>query len=129
MGNKNITGLVNIISDQADVSKFYASYDLALHTASMETGPLVLMEYLSAGLPFFCSTAGQSSTIISREFPELVVSSYGEKVWIDKVERFYQQTQEARNQLTESLKTKAREILNTGDYYKSLLQVYNKIVA
>jgi glycosyltransferase involved in cell wall biosynthesis len=129
MKKENIINQVNIITGQADISKFYHQYDIALHTASKETGPLVLMEYMSAGLPFLCSTAGQSSIIVSEYFPQFVIASYEKKVWTEALENFYDQSQDIRNSLTEAIKQKAAEIINTEDYYRSFFNVYDKVLA
>ncbi|HEX8334599.1 MAG TPA: glycosyltransferase family 4 protein [Segetibacter sp.] len=126
---ENIKEQVNIISGEADVSKFFHQYDVALHTASKETGPLVLMEYMSAGLPFFCSTAGQSSIIVFGCFPQFVIPSYEKNAWINAIEKFYDQSQDSRNNLTEAIRQKADEIINTEDYYRSFINIYDKVLA
>jgi glycosyltransferase involved in cell wall biosynthesis len=121
---RNLSSYVNIISGESDVSKFFQKYDLALHTASHETGPLVLMEYLSAGLPFFSSTAGQTPSVISEHIPEVVVSSYDAKEWVSRIKKFYNKSQDERNSFSEEMKVKAELIIDVENYYKKLLNIY-----
>jgi glycosyltransferase involved in cell wall biosynthesis len=121
---RNFSSSVNFISGEYDVSKHFQKYDLALHTASHETGPLVLMEYLSAGLPFFTSAAGQTPAVISEHLPGVLVATYDAKEWVKRIENFYDKSQDERNNYSEEMKNKAALIINVDEYYKKLLNVY-----
>jgi len=92
---KQLNGRVHFITNEHNVVQHFAKYDLALHTSSNETGPLVLLEYLSAGLPFFCSSAGQSPALIRQYLPAFVLSTFNTCEWMDAIKNFYAQPREA----------------------------------
>ena len=77
--------------------KYFYKYDLALHPSLKESGPLVVLEYLSQGLPFLSFNTGQSNVLVKEHFPEFIMLDFEEKKWasqlmvlIDKGREFYQ---------------------------------------
>jgi glycosyltransferase involved in cell wall biosynthesis len=73
-----ITGCTNI---QPELHK----YKYALHTSFKETGPLVLIEYLSQGLPFLSFSTGQVFNLIGNKTPHFFVSNFEIKEWKVKI--------------------------------------------
>jgi glycosyltransferase involved in cell wall biosynthesis len=122
--DNGLDGRVNIITNETDVPQHYAKYDLALHTASNETGPLVVFEYLSAGMPFLCSMAGQSPQNIKPMLPEIIVQSYDVNDWVLAIKNFLQQSNSDRELLLNKMKDVAGTLLDINKYYESLIQVY-----
>ncbi len=117
---------VNFITGETNVASQFHNYDLALHTANNETGPLVVLEYLGAGLPFLISSAGQSPALISRHNPQLVISSYNTDVWAKAVGKFYEMDELAAAELQSQMAATARKLLNVDSYYTSLLKIYKE---
>jgi glycosyltransferase involved in cell wall biosynthesis len=122
---KGLFGRINFITNETNVAQHYSQYSLALHTASSETGPLVLYEYLSAGMPFFCSTAGQSSANIARTLPGVIINSYNPNDWVDAINGFLSQSEDERQMLLEAMESTAGELLNMDDYYHALMEAYS----
>lgn len=69
----------------ADVQPVLHRYSLAIHTASLESGPLVLLEYLALGLPFLAYKTGQVAVELQSAFPEFFLSSFHIQEWIDRI--------------------------------------------
>lgn len=124
INQNHLNSRVNIIKGETDVSTHFHQYDLALHTATHETGPLVLMEYLSAGLPFFTSNAGQTPTVIAAHLPD-VLMGYEVELWVEKINRFFMLPQEERNSISSRFKLKSYQIIDEKDYYDRLMKVYH----
>ncbi len=121
---KEIGERIRFIQNESNVFNHFNMYDLAIHTAKFETGPLVLMEYLSAGLPFFTSNAGQSQVVISQYLPFIVVQSFDATEWVKVINGFYEQSQNDRNRLSNEFSSNASKIIDTEAYYQKLFGVY-----
>lgn len=124
--NYELTDRVKFISGETNVVSHFHLYDLALHTANNETGPLVVLEYLAAGLPFLISSAGQSPALISRHNSNWVISSYNSSVWMEAINSFYQLGEEDRMELQKQMNIVAKRLLSSDQYYTSLLNIYKQ---
>lgn len=76
-----INGNVRFITDISDVFSILGCYRMALHTAISETGPLVLLEYLKAGLPFLSYFTGEVARQLKTIMPELVLEHFDLPEW------------------------------------------------
>jgi glycosyltransferase involved in cell wall biosynthesis len=76
---------VKIKCEIDSVAKELVNYDLALHTAISETGPLVALEYLASGLPFLMYKTGQVAKTINNELPDFLISDYDFVNWKKKI--------------------------------------------
>jgi len=117
---------ITFITGENNVSEHFHKYDLALHTANNETGPLVVLEYLAAGLPFFISSAGQSPALIARHNPKLVISSYNSNVWLQAILKFYAMSEDAHHDLLQQMEATAARLLSAETYYATLMEIYKE---
>jgi glycosyltransferase involved in cell wall biosynthesis len=76
---------VRFITDVSDVFPILENYQLALHTAKSETGPLVLLEYLKAGLPFLTYRTGEVAEKMAQLKPEMVMENFELDAWEKRV--------------------------------------------
>ncbi|MBX2970366.1 MAG: glycosyltransferase [Cyclobacteriaceae bacterium] len=65
----------------ADVQPVLHRYTMAIHTASMESGPLVLLEYMALGLPFIAYKTGQVADELQLYFPEFFMTTFDIDEW------------------------------------------------
>lgn len=75
---------------QTDVQVVLNKYKMGIHTSSMETGPLVVVEYLAQRLPFLSYKTGEASTIISKYFPEFFIANFDKYEWIGRIQELLQ---------------------------------------
>jgi glycosyltransferase involved in cell wall biosynthesis len=76
---------IKFITDVSDVFPFLSNYQLAIHTAKSETGPLVIMEYLKAGISFIAFDTGEVIHQIKDLYPQLIMTNFNEYEWIDRI--------------------------------------------
>ena len=84
---KDLGHRVRIIQGVTNIYDILHQYHFALHTATKETGPLVLLEYMHAGLPFLTYNTGDVAEKIQGSIPEMVVHSFEVKEWVQRVEQ------------------------------------------
>ena len=95
--------------------------ELGLYTALSESGPLVIIEYLTCGLPFLAFKTGGMAEIASEYFPEYFIDNFNEVEWVERIKLIRE------NHLNVS-KVKEEEMLdkhfNPEVYRNRLLQIY-----
>lgn len=77
---------IHLITDCSDIQKELYRYDMALHCSKLETGPLVLIEYMSQGLPFLTYKTGEVAKITEQYFPKMVISNFYLQKWSKRVD-------------------------------------------
>lgn len=113
---------INFINDVDDVFPYLSDYQLALHPAKSETGPLVIMEYLKSGTNFIAFDTGEVVRQIIREFPDNILSDFSEEKWIYKVQECI------RNPIPEErLKASFNSLFSPSMYVTKLLKIYTWI--
>lgn len=115
-------GRINIITGVTDFSGLYGQYSLAIHCSPKETGPLVLIEYLSAGLPFIAYQTGSAADTIAATFPQLFMQHFEEEQWEKRIREIIQD-KELPLQMQQLYKAK----FNPEDYINKCLQVYQSV--
>lgn len=86
VGALGLNNQVGFVHDLKDVQPELHKYTLAIHTASMESGPLVLLEYLAVGLPFLAYKTGQVAEELQPDFPEFFLETFKIQDWIDRIQ-------------------------------------------
>lgn len=86
VGELGLSNQVGFVHDLKDVQPELYKYTLAIHTASMESGPLVLLEYLAVGLPFLAYKTGQVAEELQPDFPEFFLETFKIQDWIDRIQ-------------------------------------------
>ena len=113
---------VEIIAGKNDFSLEYNKFDLAIHTAPFESGPLVVLEYLAYGIPFLAYRTGEVAEIVYNELPLHFIDSFDEKEWIERIEQIKKQ-----KDISEKLKNVYIKYFNPRDYVAKCIRIYEKV--
>lgn len=117
-GQKNIK-IVNNITSLEDI---VGNYDLAIHCAFSESGPLVLMEYMRSGLPFISYKTGEVADVIHEELPMLFMDSFDESKWIDRMHELIRM-----DSIGQHLKNVLQKHFSTNKYVEDCDRIYQHI--
>ncbi len=90
---KKLTHIVHLNHQVSNAQGEFWKFDLALHTAKLESGPLVLLEYLAQGLPFLAYQTGEVSARLSPHFPDFFMKNFVVGDWADSLSQIRQQDQ------------------------------------
>lgn len=82
---KMLGGNVRFVTGAADIPAIFQQHSLAIHTSKEETGPLVLLEYMCAGMPFVSYKTGSVADTIYNEFPDAFVNDFDIERWVQRV--------------------------------------------
>ena len=111
---------IKFVHDCTAIQPVLKQYDLALHTAKSETGPLVLIEYIAQGLPFLTYNTGEVVAQMGVEIPEFVMSDFEVGNWITRIDLIRSRT----------YSTKLQQIFaihySEDNYYKQCMEIYRK---
>jgi glycosyltransferase involved in cell wall biosynthesis len=124
MNDCGLSNYISFINNMISIQEQLYKYDLALHVAVSESGPLVLIEYLAQSLPFLTYKTGEVVAQIINDLPELIISSFDVNEWIEKIEEIFQQDS---NKLRKKLNTTFDKYFSEEKYYKQCLAIYNMV--
>ena len=110
------------IHNKSDIPSILGNYDLGLCTSKSESGPLVLIEYLSQGVPFLSFDTGEVVRQTAKKYPFFVLDNFDAQKWSSQilnilVNRFVNKTQ---------LIKYFEKIYSTKTYYDRVMEIYNK---
>ena len=125
--NNKLTGKVNIIIGVNNLYDVIGKYDFALHTATLETGPLVLLEYMQAGLPFLTYNTGDVANNISKLLPEFVMHAFKQQTWLTSITTILK-NEPTRNAIKIKMKQVVEEIYTEEKYWQRLSNVYKTVL-
>ncbi len=91
---------VEIVQGVTDLSKVYSKHSIAIHTSKQETGPLVLLEYMLAGVFFVAFKTGDVADTLYNELKDCFADSFEIDEWVNKVNQF-NDSQEQKEKLRE----------------------------
>lgn len=100
----------------------YSEYALAIMPSPKETGPLVLLEYLAAGLPFVAYKTGNIAEAIAAHLPQLFLSNYDMAAWTERINEIM-----ADEQLPVKMRALFREQFSPVEYLNKCLEVYQSV--
>jgi glycosyltransferase involved in cell wall biosynthesis len=121
-----LTSRVALVQGISNLYEQMGNYSFALHTSIAETGPLVLVEYLYAGLPFITYNTGDVVTIIEKQLPNFIVHSFNEAEWLKAIEQLQQKMPE--HNFNNVMSEIVQENFSEANYFIQLLHIYNKIM-
>lgn len=76
---------IRFIHNCYDVQARLGNYRIALHTASSETGPLVLMEYLAQGTNFLAYRTGEVAEALGHILPDFFMDTFDFELWKERI--------------------------------------------
>jgi glycosyltransferase involved in cell wall biosynthesis len=116
-------GKIKIVQGVSDVSLFYGDYSFALHCATSETGPLVLLEYMANSMPFIAYKTGEVAELLAPHLPSCFVNSFETEEWNVAIE----------NIISSSESTSARmrnifdDMFSVEKYKEECLKIYQSV--
>lgn len=113
---------VQIHSGVTDFSEIYGQHSLAIHCSPKETGPLVLIEYLGAGLPFIAYRTGSAAETISEELPQLFMENFNTHDWQQQIQEII-----ADETLPEKMIALYHKQFNPEAYINTCLEIYKSV--
>ncbi|HRH47831.1 MAG TPA: glycosyltransferase family 4 protein [Panacibacter sp.] len=119
-----ITEQVNFIFNADEIQPMLHQFDLGIHTAKSESGPLVLIEYMAQGLPFITFNTGEVVQQIKTELPELIADDFNIQSWIEKIGFLLN----AKNSLSivDKMQGVFKANFSEEEYYKRCIHIYNE---
>jgi len=113
--------IINTTTD--DVLPLLDKYKFGLCTSFSESGPLVILEYFIAGLPFLSYRTGGIADVLYQYVPEYFMDTFEMQDWIERYEALNNNYKRIPQELIDLVIEKE---FNQADYTNSLLEIYNK---
>ncbi len=114
---------VEIVKKETDVQRFFGNFSLAIHTSFSETGPLVLLEYLSRGLPFLAHETGEVANLLKKEIPECFINQLDVNAWEVRIEMLL-----ANPPSPDKLKRLFNKYFGAKQYVQQCVAIYEQVV-
>lgn len=124
IAGSNLQKVVNIYTNVSDIAPLLPRYSLAIHCSKAETGPLVLLEYIGAGLPFVTTHKGEVANKVSEQISDLVVDSYSIEEWVDRISS----VASSRDRYSQQLTGLFAQAFSIEAYFEQLLAIYIKVL-
>ncbi len=118
---------IRIIQGVSDVYSVLGKYNLAIHTSQNETGPLVLLEYMYAGLPFLSYKTGDVVSNIRKKIPESILDSFDIEEWSNTVQAL-SKDDNVRLNIRKKMRSIIKEQYSEASYFKQLDGIYQVIL-
>ncbi|MFL2983049.1 MAG: glycosyltransferase [Candidatus Neomarinimicrobiota bacterium] len=108
------------IHDQLNIPSILHKYDLGLCTSKSESGPLVLIEYLSRGLPFVSYRTGEVVSQLTNEYPFFIIDNFDREGWVNRIKEINE------NKLFQkvNLISTYNKLFSYKSYYNNLKTIY-----
>jgi glycosyltransferase involved in cell wall biosynthesis len=123
--NDNLQHKITINHHCSNIQAELHNYDLALHTAKTESGPLVLIEYLAQQLPFITYNTGEVVEQIKPTLGELIVTDFNTSNWVSKIDEILNSD---RRQLQNKLASTFEEFYSEDAYYEKCIGIYKQVL-
>jgi glycosyltransferase involved in cell wall biosynthesis len=118
---KNLSRSITFKSDITDIQPILKDFDLAIHTAKSESGPLVLIEYMAQGLLFLTFKTGEVVDQIKYDMPQLIMDNLYLFEWIERIEKIIIQPQD---KLQLQLFSLYEKYFSAEIYYQKCISIY-----
>ncbi len=118
---------IKIIQGVSDVYSILGKYNLAIHTSQNETGPLVLLEYMHAGLPFITYKTGDVVANIQKLIPECIKDTFEVDIWTRAIQTI-SKDDNARLNIRQKMRSIIKHQYSEDSYFKQLDGIYQVIL-
>ncbi|MBN8575722.1 MAG: glycosyltransferase family 4 protein [Cytophagales bacterium] len=115
---------ISIVTNETDVLPRLKDFDLGLHCSLAETGPLSLLEFMQAGLPFLGIQRGHVAEDVLDFRAELIINNYDFSHWADRIQIIVPH----RNTLSTDLQKFVNYNYKSEDYIAKLDKIYSGII-
>lgn len=120
---KGLRDKIRLITNCSNVQPELHQYDLGIHTSKSETGPLVLMEFISQNLPFLCFETGQVVQQLKPHLPEFILQDFDLKSWEKNIQQILKRNREGQ---LPGLQTIFSKLYSEQKYMAQCLEIYQK---
>lgn len=118
---KHLESYADIQTNCTNIQAIAHEYDLALHTATSESGPLVLIEYIAQGLPFISYNTGEVVQQIKNDLPEFIMPSFHIEEWVKQVHLILTMDQYS---LQKKMQETFDRYYSVEAYYETCMEIY-----
>lgn len=109
----------------SEIQKILHKYDLAIHSAYRETGPLVLIEYLSQDLPFIAYNVGQAALQVKEDIPEFIMENFDKAAWCQQILNLLEHKDA---QLKRRIEKSFEKNFSPSNYYNKCKKIYQEVM-
>ena len=127
ISSNGLQNRVRLIEGMSDIYSITVNYNFAIHTSPHETGPLVLLEYMHAGLPFLTYKTGDVVDNIQHDLAESILESFDLNEWKARIEAIMM-NEEARLNLQNKMKYIVTKDYTEDSYWEKLNGIYKVIL-
>ncbi|WP_138434677.1 glycosyltransferase [Winogradskyella algicola] len=120
----NIVDKVTIITDCKDIKTQLHKYDIGIHTAKSETGPLVAIEYLSENLPFIAYNTGEVADKIKFDFQEFIQNDFEVTNWLKQMDNLVK----TKKEMEIKIELFYNQNFSEESYLKSCISIYQELL-
>ena len=117
---------INIIHNETNISSKLNNYEMALHCANSETGPLVSIEYMAHKLPFVCFNTGEVASNLVKADISVVMSDFEIKSWVDRINLILNDKAYRQN-IVKQLSNFYIKYYSEEKYLQKCLSIYKKV--
>ncbi len=114
----DIEDKVKFIFDENDIPSILNQYNFGLYTSRSESGPLVIIEYLSQGLPFITFETGEVIEQIKDKYPYMIMNNFNAIKWSNQMKKIL-----SLNPSAELIRT-FRNTFSSDSYCSKLIDIY-----
>ena len=85
ISQNNLKNNISFIHDELNIVSILDDYDFGIYTSKSESGPLVLIEYLSSGIPFISFKTGEVVNMIIDDLPLFIIDNFDLEKWVERI--------------------------------------------
>jgi glycosyltransferase involved in cell wall biosynthesis len=115
-----------VIEGENNPSVYFNNYKFGLCTSLSESGPLVILEYFVAGLPFLSHKTGGIADVLYKYVPQYFLDTFELNDWIDRYELLNRNYKRIPFELIEKVLEKE---FNREEYAHKLIDIYTRCLS
>ncbi len=114
---------IDILCDVTNPNSVLGEFEIGLCPSLSESGPLVVLDYLRAGIPFLAYKSGGISDVASLYFPEFFIDNHKVNDWVVKIQNIL-----AHHQVIDRVKLNKMLVDHFSEeaYSTKLIEIYEK---
>ncbi|MFQ3181105.1 MAG: glycosyltransferase involved in cell wall biosynthesis [Polaribacter sp.] len=111
---------VKFIFNEKNPQQLLSQFKFGLMVSILESGPLVLIEYVAQNLPFISIKKGEVSQLLEKELPDFFIENYDEEKWIESAKKL--------STFEGNLEAVYTKYFSPKDYINKCVSIYQKII-
>jgi len=114
---------IKLLHECNEVQQLLHQFDMAIHTANTESGPLVLIEYMAQQIPFLTYDTGEVVQQVKGDLPEFVMDNFNVDDWVARIETILSNERIA---FAERLDKAFSKHYSSASYYNQCMSIYRQ---